>query len=83
MGKYISNRKKKKVWKPMNQLPINKEVWLVFKKIENRPDLNNRKVIGRTCNSWTGNMIMTSYGNMFNENQFEAWTELKKPINFH
>lgn len=82
MGKYISKRKKKKVWKPMHTLPINKQVWLVLKPIENRPDLNNRKIIGTTCNSWTENMIRAN-GTITSKDNFDAWCELKIPIDFH
>ena len=81
MGKYISKRKRKKVWQPMKTLPINETVWLVFS--EEYAKTKNLCVLARTCNSWTGNMVVTMGGIMYNRDKFDGWAKLKKPINFH
>ncbi|MBD8081137.1 hypothetical protein [Chryseobacterium caseinilyticum] len=83
--KYISKRKKKKVWKAMECLPSNHgDIWLVLKIIPDLKHLNNRMIIGRETQRFhTGERCLNVGGKYYGITEFDAWAELKKPINFH
>jgi len=63
----------------MATMPDNKNVWLAMAKCH--PDGKRPSVIGRTYNSWTAGGIKVN-GSHYNREDFVAWTNLKKPIEY-